>query len=438
MTHYFGLPRRPEPTSSGSDPFRETGLSTDSLSATDGGNRDFAVISAVSIAHGVSHFFQLIVAPLFPWLKDEFMLSFAELGLLMSVFFVISGIGQVLAGFVVDRVGPLPVLFGSLILFLLSTLVLASAQGYVGLMAGVMLAGLGNASFHPVDYSILNVRVSQARLARGYALHGVFGSLGWAFAPLLLVGVATFAGWRVALLSAGLVAVLTLALVWAVRDALQVVPQAQPAPQAGQTPVSVFAFLRLPAVWFSFAYFFALAFALGGVQSFGPESARQLHDVPAAQAALCLSLYMFGSAGGVLVGGFMLKDPDKAERVVAIFTSLGAVLAILLGLLSWPAWFVPVIFSMMGFCWGYTTPARDLLIRRAAPPGATGRVYGVVYSGLDAGVAIAPAVFGLMMDAHWPTGVWLGIALFQGLLVASALRVGRLGREAQASAAAAR
>jgi MFS family permease len=106
--------------------------------------------------------------------------------------------------------------------------------------------------------------------------------------------------------------------------------------------------------------------------------------------------------------------------------------------LSWPAWFVPVIFSMMGFCWGYTTPARDLLIRRAAPPGATGRVYGVVYSGLDAGVAIAPAVFGLMMDAHWPTGVWLGIALFQGLLVASALRVGRLGREAQASAAAAR
>ena len=78
--------------------------------------RDAQVIGLVGIAHGTSHFFHLILAPLFPWIKDAFSLSYAELGFLMTVFFIVSGIGQFLAGFLVDRYGALQVLFGGMAL----------------------------------------------------------------------------------------------------------------------------------------------------------------------------------------------------------------------------------------------------------------------------------------------------------------------------------
>ena len=55
--------------------------------------RDVHVIGLVSLAHGTSHFYHLALAALFPWLKDAFALSYAELGLLMTVFFIVSGTG---------------------------------------------------------------------------------------------------------------------------------------------------------------------------------------------------------------------------------------------------------------------------------------------------------------------------------------------------------
>jgi len=72
---------------------------------------DAEVIGLVSVAHGTSHFYHLILAPLFPWLKIEFGLSYAELGFLMTMFFVVSTIMQAAAGFWVDHSGPLKVLF---------------------------------------------------------------------------------------------------------------------------------------------------------------------------------------------------------------------------------------------------------------------------------------------------------------------------------------
>ena len=72
---------------------------------------------------------------------------------------------------------------------------------------------------------------------------------------------------------------------------------------------------------------------------------------------------------------------------------------------------VPVLFVLMGIAAGIAAPSRDLIVKRAAPPNATGRVYGVVYSGLDIGQAAAPLVFGPLMDMHRPADIWLGIAV---------------------------
>src|SRR3954470_8652679 len=75
---------------------------------------DAGVIGLVGLAHLVSHFCQLLLAPLFPWLKDALGASYTELGFLMTIFFVVSCTVQAASGFLVDRHGPRPVLFAGL------------------------------------------------------------------------------------------------------------------------------------------------------------------------------------------------------------------------------------------------------------------------------------------------------------------------------------
>jgi MFS family permease len=266
--------------------------------------RQTRLIGVVALVHGVSHFYHLLLAPLFPWLRESFGFSYAELGLLMTVFFVVSGVGQALSGFLVDRVGARPVLIASLILFLSACLVLAFATGYPMLLLGATLAGLGNSTFHPVDFSILNARIRNERLGRAYAMHGVFGSLGWAVAPVLLTAVAQAADWRAAFLIGMIPGAIALGLCtwsWSELDVRPVHARSDgKGGVVGAAPLTIASLLRMPPLWFSAFYFFASAIAFGAIQSFGTESVRLLRDIDLAWAGYLLSIFMVGSAGGTL------------------------------------------------------------------------------------------------------------------------------------------
>lgn len=384
--------------------------------------QDARVIGLVGLAHGVSHFYHLILAALFPWLKPAFDLSYAQLGLLMTVFFVVSGFGQALSGFVVDKVGARRVLFGGMALLGVAALVLAGATGYPMLLCGSMVAGLGNAVFHPADYTLLNQRVSKARLAHAFSLHGISGNLGWAAAPAFLAGIAALSSWRTALLAAAVIPFAVLLLLFLHRDALGADPVA-PA-QHGQVQGGSFDFLRLPAVWMSFGFFFLSAVALGGIQSFASTSLVALYGVSLASATTAYTAYMLASACGMLAGGFVATRSLNHDRIIVIAFALAAALAVLLALALAPGWMVVPLMGAIGLASGVAGPSRDLLIRSAAPSNATGRVFGVVYSGLDSGLALGPLMFGALMDAHHPSWVFLCIGLFQALAIATAVGIG--------------
>lgn len=423
-------------------------LPTPALAESSTSRADWTTILVVGIAHCTSHFFHLMLAPLFPWIKTEFGLSYAELGLVMTAFFVVSGIGQAVSGFAVDRFGARPVLFTSLSLFVVAALCASAATSYTWLVLASGLAGLGNAAFHPVDFSILNARMHKTRLGLAYSVHGITGNLGWALAPAFLGGLAVLFGWRAALWGAAFWAAMVLTVVVVFRDALDesALHQQAKAASNGGGAASVaqssgansgaFDFLKLPAVWFSFGFFLTYAIALGGVQSFGGEAARQLHDMPLSWGAMVLTLYMVASACGMVGGGLLVRNPERCEKVIGLGFGAAGVCALLVALTPVPPAGVLVLVLLMGFSVGLAGPSRDLLIKRAAPPNATGRVYGVVYSGLDVGMAIAPAVFGWMMDHGLPVWVWIGIALFQAVLIVSALRVGKSAKAQQALLAA--
>jgi len=390
--------------------------------------QDATVIGLVGMAHGVSHYSQLLLAPLFPWLKDAFNVGYAELGFIMTVFFVVSCAVQALSGFVVDRFGPRPVLFAGLALLGLAAFGFSVSTAYWMMCAFSALAGVGNGVFHPVDYTLLNKKVSQPRLGHAYSVHGITGSLGWGLAPAMLVPIALAFSWRVALASAGVLIFVVLAILWLNRSKLTLPAAASVAARA--QPEGDFDFLKIPAVWMCFAFFFFYAIVISVIQAFAPEAARQLHGVPVAMAALCLTVYMFCSAGGMVLGGFLAADPSRCERIVGIGFGTAAVFALALGLAAVPSFLVPVLFGIMGFVSGIAGPSRDMLVKKSSPDNATGRVYGVVYSGLDIGQAAAPLFFGVLMDNHQYSGVFIGLAVVQGVLIASAFRVRKVRRTA--------
>ncbi|MFO1244292.1 MAG: MFS transporter [Ramlibacter sp.] len=394
--------------------------------------QDARVIGLVGLAHLISHYSQLLLAPLFPWLKDAFNASYTELGFLMTLFFVVSCGVQAASGFLVDKYGPRPILFAGLALLGLAAFGFAASTSYWTMAFFSIVAGTGNGVFHPVDYTLLNRKVSAPRLGHAYSVHGITGSLGWALAPAMLVPLALAFSWRVALAGAGVLIFVVLAVLWVQRPTLAL-PAAAAAPvrTAGQPAAEgSFDFLRIPAVWMCFAFFFFYAIVISVVQAFAPEAARQLHGVPLALAAMCLTVYMVCAAGGMVLGGFLAADPSRCERIVGVGFGVAALVALTLGLARVPALAVPVLFGVMGFASGIAGPSRDLLVKKSTPDNATGRVYGVVYSGLDIGQAAAPLVFGALMDHQQYGSVLLGLALVQGVLIASAFNVRRVRRTA--------
>ncbi len=393
--------------------------------------QDARVIGLIGVAHGTSHFFHMLLPPLFPLFIRDFGFSYSELGLLVSTFFVISGIGQALAGFLVDRVGARPVLLASLACFALASLATATASGYAGLMVAAALAGLGNSPFHPADFTILNKRVSPLRLGHAFSVHGVSGNLGWAAAPVFLTGIAELSGsWRVAVVCAGGWALLVLVLLILNRGAIddRQVPSghgAAHAPTSAAAPAEhPLAFLRLPAVWLCFSFFFWTSGGLSAIQAFASPAMQQIYGLPLAATSLTVTGFMLSSAAGTLAGGFLVARAERLERVIAASLFAAAALLVLVATGVLPGPLAALLAALAGLGAGLAGPSRDMLIKRAAPPGATGRVYGTVYSGLDLGFALSAPIFGVLLDHGAPSSVFYGAALMLLLGVASASLVG--------------
>lgn len=384
--------------------------------------QDAAVIGLVGLAHASSHFSHLLLPPLFPVFMREFGLSFTEVGQLMTLFFIVSGAGQAMSGFLVDRVGARPVLWVAMLCFIASAAVASMAQGYGGLVASALLAGVGNAPFHPVDFSILNQRVSAARLGHGFSAHGLTGSLGWALAPAFLIGVTALSDWRQAYQAAIVFYVLVLGLLLWQRDKLRTEPLRRRTGQAGGG--SDLDFLRLPVVWWCFAFFLLSTMTLAVVQNFAPSILKALHGVGLEAATMTLTAYMLCSALGMLVGGFVASRSARSDHVVSWAMTAGALL-LLLAATGWlGAAGTMSVLALTGLAVGIGGPSRDMMIKRATPGGAAGRVYGTVYSGLDLGFALSPLLFGMLMDRGYYASTLVGGALVLGLAVFAALGVG--------------
>ena len=375
--------------------------------------QDATVISLVGFAHGTSHFFHLMLPPLFPWFIQEYSVSYTAVGGLMTVFFVTSGTGQALAGFLVDRWGSHRVLCLGVSLLACSGLLVAVTPAFWGLYLAAFVAGLGNSVFHPADFSLLNHRVSQPRLGHAFSVHGLSGNLGWTFAPLAMTATARAFGWRAAGLLAATTGATSLATLWWKREELA--HQASDPETPRKKTTSIADLLRLRLTWVSFTFFFFYTLGFGALQNFAPSLLRDLYGLSLTMATSALTAFLVGGAAGLATGGFFAGAEKGQEKLVGLSFLGSAGIALILASVLVPGWAVIGIMVLMGFGIGIAGPSRDMLVRKSTVSrlgtGAFGRIYGLVYSGADVGLAASPLLFGMIMDAGKTHLVFVGIAI---------------------------
>ncbi|AGF48896.1 MFS transporter [Candidatus Kinetoplastidibacterium galati] len=389
-------------------------------------SRDWKIILLISFIHALSHFFQLVLPSLYIALGLEFSLDFAKLGFLASVFYVISGVGQVISGIAVDKYGPFKVLLFGMVAFFVSSLTISYSFGYFSLLCSAILGGVGNSVFHPAGYLIINKLVSNNRLGYAFSLHGLSGSIGWACAPIFITTVIFMTNWRMAALSVALLFLMSLLFVIRSKDYLYIDTSTCKNDDKSSelknkdyigSIVKMFSHF---AMWGAFIFFIATSFATSSIQQYTIPILVRLYGLSEMFAGSMLSTYMVSSAMGIFVGGLLISAMRFKEGniLISLVVSGITLFAISIGLI--PTNYITVAFIVAGFCFGIAIPSRDMLVRKIASKHSTSLVYGVVYSGMDIGSACGPILFGFMMDSGFYRLPWMvaGLMLLVSVYIA--------------------
>jgi MFS transporter, FSR family, fosmidomycin resistance protein len=392
---------------------------------------DARLVGTVSVAHFASHVFQLTLPSLFPLLREALDVPYVALAFVMTVFYVTSGVAQAAAGFAVDRFGARPILVGGLALFSVGLALAGLAPAYIALLPIALVAGMGNSVFHPADYSLMNSTVDPRRIGRAFSAHGVAGTLGYAIAPATVIALAAHVGWRGALLAmggAGLAVTLavTVGLGGAGRvRAPAVGDKATPAGTAAPRLAGDVRLLLTAPIILAFAYFALQAGANLGVTAFSVPALVMIYDVPIIFAASAVTGYLLGSAGGILLGGFLADRARRHDLVAAGGLLATAVILLVVGAGALAPALLPPALLVAGACMGATSPSRDMLVRAASPRGASGKVYGFVYSGFDLGSAVMPLGFGWLLDHGEPRLLFAAVAMVMLVTIPTVVQVRR-------------
>lgn len=383
--------------------------------------RELRVNILISTGHTLSHFYFLCLPPLFIAWQRDFGSSYAELGLVVVVMGITSALLQTPIGFLVDRFGARAFLIGGTPLMSLAICGMALASSYWQIVVLAVLFGVGNAVFHPADYSILAGSIAKERIGRAFALHSFTGNLGFALAPPVVAGLILFMDWRSALFILGLLGLpVVCAVVW--QSSILQDETKREKKKEDRLRLRDLLFDRTMVLFFMF--YLLGAMAASGVMTWLITVLHEVKGIEIALASSALTAYLLGSAGGVLLGGWA-TDRAKSGRQLAGFivgfTGLSAVMTFLVGVAPVTGVIAVGMMFVSGFCLGGSRAPRDVMLKDAAPPGEMGKVFGYVSASVFLGSALVPVPFGFLIDRGYPE---LVLVLAAALLVASLLCIG--------------
>jgi MFS transporter, FSR family, fosmidomycin resistance protein len=389
------------------------------------------LIAGVCAAHLMSHYYLLMLAPLLAFIRADFNVSYTELALALTVFNVVSGVLQTPVGFLVDRIGARVVLIVGLLLSSAAFAVAGLFNSYWVFIAMYGVAGLGNTVYHPSNYSLLSHHSPPERLSQIFAFHTFAGMLGSAIAPVTLLAMQSYFGWRGAYLGAAIFGLIVLAVVLAQPEpvsALRPAGRSRKATAHGGT-VS-WRFLLVPAILLNLAFFTLTALMGNGLNTYLIVALGALHGTPPAVANIALTSLLSLNAVGVLVGGVLAGRIRQHALIAASGLTVAGAVTALIGLFDVPSAALIGLTGLSGFSVGLTYPSRDMLVQAITPPGAFGTVFGFVSTGFNIGASIAPIIYGMLMDHGQPRGIFL-LSAAVSLVCVSTVTFGLSRRQAE-------
>jgi MFS transporter, FSR family, fosmidomycin resistance protein len=366
------------------------------------------LVAGVCFAHLVSHYYMLMLAPLFAFIRADFGVTYTELSLALTTFNVVSAVSQTPVGFFIDRTGARINLIGGLLLGSAAIAIAGAVHSFWVFIAMFAILGLANTVYHPADYTLLSERVSPRRMTQVFSFHTCSGMIGSAIAPVSLLFMQSAVGWRGAFLGSALLGVVA-ALVLAVQGEPPVVHSAHPSKPRGEEPAS-WQLLLSPPILLNLLFFVVLSMVGGGLNQYLVVGLGALYGTPPALANTALTGLLTMSAIGVLLGGALAGRTARHNLVACAGLVVTGSASTLIALVDPGALLLVLIASLSGFASGMTMPSRDMIVRSVTPQGSFGKVFGFVTTGFHIGGMVAPLIFAQFLDHGYPRGVFLYVA----------------------------
>ena len=385
------------------------------------------LVAGVCFAHLVSHYYMLMLAPLFAFIRADFGVTYTELSLALTTFNVVSAVSQTPVGFFIDRTGARINLIGGLLLGSAAIAIAGAVHSFWVFIAMFALMGLANTVYHPADYTLLSERVSPRRMTQVFSFHTCSGMIGSAIAPVSLLFMQSAVGWRGAFLCSALLGVVA-ALVLAVQGEPPVVHPAHPSKPRGEEPAS-WQLLLSPPILLNLLFFVVLSMVGGGLNQYLVVGLGALYGTPPALANAALTGLLTMSALGVLLGGALAGRTTHHNLVACAGLVMTGSASTLIALVDPGAVLLVLIASLSGFASGMTMPSRDMIVRSVTPQGSFGKVFGFVTTGFHIGGMVAPLIFAQFLDHGYPRGVFLYVAAC-ALVAIATVAFGMSGRTA--------
>lgn len=372
---------------------------------------DARVIGVISAAHFVAHYYTLLLAPLFVFVRADYAVSYTELGLALTAFNVVSATLQTPAGFLVDRLGPRLPLIGGLLLGASAFAAAGLVHSFSVFVAMFAVAGLGNTVYHPADYALLSHRIAPNRLSHAFSIHTFAGMFGSAVAPPTLLLMQSHWGWRGAFIGAAILGFMV-AGVLALHSDDGARLETNKAKREHDDKSAGWQLLLSPPIILNLIFFLLLATVNSGVYNYSVAALNALYGTPAAVANAGLTAFLLLSSFGVLAGGFIASRTTRHSLVAICGVIITGSALILIANVDLGAILLVVAMAVGGFFSGAIMPSRDMIVREVTPPGSFGKVFGFVTTGFNIGGVVSPLIFGAIMDHGNPRLVFLVIGAF--------------------------